>query len=50
MPGNESGVTNAVLKTLRDDGGWNNVPVRFTVDDYLNVTGKVTGRTFITAD
>ncbi len=48
--GNEPGVTNAVLKTLRDDGRWNNVPVRFTVDDYLNVTGKVTGRTFITAD
>ncbi len=41
-------VTNAVLKTLRADGKWDNTPVRFTVDQYLNVTGKQTGRMFVT--
>lgn len=42
------GVSNTVLKTLRDDGKWNNIPVRFTVDGNLNVTGQQTGRAFVT--
>lgn len=47
--GSEPGVTNAVLKAQREDGNWNNVPVRFTVDYNLNVTGKVTGPTYVTS-
>lgn len=42
------GVVNAVLKTQRPDGKWNNVPIRFTVDSKLNVTGKQTGKLFVT--
>ena len=42
------GVVNAVLKTQRADGKWNNVPIRFTVDSKLNVTGKQTGKLFVT--
>lgn len=48
IKGVKPGVTNAVLKTLRADGKWDNTPVRFTVDQYLNVTGKQTGRMFVT--
>lgn len=48
IKGLKPGVTNAVLKTLRADGKWNNTPVRFTVDQNLNVTGKQTGRMFVT--
>ena len=46
--GLQPGVVNAVLKTLRADGKWNNVPIRFTVDNNLNVTGQQTGAQFIT--
>ena len=46
--GTEAGITNAILKAKRADGKWDNTPVRFTVDSALNVTGKQTGRTFIT--
>lgn len=48
IKGLEPGVANAVLKTARADGKWNNVPVRFTVDSNLNVTGKQTGALFVT--
>lgn len=48
IKGVKPGVTNAVLKTLRADGKWDNTPVRFTVDQYLNVIGKQTGRMFVT--
>ena len=43
-----AGYDDVILKTQRDDGRWTNVPVRFTVDSSLNVTGKVSGKTFIT--
>ena len=46
--GTEAGITNAILKAKRADGKWDNTPVRFTVDSALNVTGKQTGKTFIT--
>lgn len=42
------GETNAVLKAKRADGKWNNIPVRFTVDAKLNVTGQQTGRLYVT--
>lgn len=48
IKGLQPGVVNAVLKTHRPDGKWNNVPVRFTVDSKLNVTGKQTGALFVT--
>ena len=48
IKGLEPGTANAVLKTQREDGKWNNVPVRFTVDSNLNVTGKQTGALFVT--
>ncbi len=46
--GQYAGVTNAVIKYATPDGKWHNVPVRFTVDKGLNVTGKQTGREYIT--
>lgn len=46
--GVEQGETNAILKAKRDDGRWDNVPIRFTVDGNLNVTGEITGPSFIT--
>ena len=46
--GNYAGVTNAVLKYATIDGKWHNVPIRFTTDKNLNVTGKMTGKEFIT--
>ena len=48
IKGLTAGVVNAVLKTQRPDGKWNNVPIRFTVDSKLNVTGKQTGKLFVT--
>ena len=47
--GNYAGVTNAVIKYATIDGTWHNVPVRFTVDRNLNVTGQQTGREYVTA-
>ena len=47
--GNYAGVTNAVIKYATIDGKWHNVPVRFTVDRNLNVTGQPTGREYVTA-
>lgn len=44
-----AGYDDVILKTQRDDGLWTNVPIRFTVDSNLNVTGKVTGKTFVTS-
>ncbi len=46
--GQYAGVTNAVIKYATPDGKWHNVPVRFTVDKGLNVTGQQTGREFVT--
>ena len=46
--GNYEGTADAVLMTQRADGRWNNTPVRFTVDENLNVTGRATGRTYVT--
>lgn len=46
--GTSAGVTNAILKAKRSDGKWDNVPIRFTVDRNLNVTGQQTGKYFIT--
>ncbi len=48
ISGNYEGTADAVLMIKRADGRWNNTPVRFTVDSNLNVTGKATGRTYIT--
>ena len=47
--GNYAGITNAVIKYATIDGKWHNVPVRFTVDRNLNVTGQQTGREYVTA-
>ncbi len=46
--GQYAGITNAIIKYATPDGKWHNVPVRFTVDKGLNVTGKQTGREYIT--
>ena len=40
--GVKAGTTNAVLKLKNADGKWYHVTVIFTVDDNLDVTGKVT--------
>lgn len=48
VSGVQPGVVNAVLKTERTDGKWNNAPIRFTVDSNLNVTGTQTGNIFVT--
>lgn len=48
--GNYAGNTDAVLKYKTTDGKWHNVPVRFTVDRNMNVTGQQTAREYITAD
>ena len=42
------GVTNAVLKAKRTDGKWNNTPIRFTVDNNLNISYQKTGDMFVT--
>ena len=46
--GQYAGITNAIIKYATPDGKWHNVPVRFTVDKGLNVTGKQTGKEYIT--
>ena len=46
--GQRAGVTNAVIKYATPDGKWHNVPIRFTVDNNLNVTGQQTGKEFVT--
>ncbi len=43
------GVTNAVLKTQRADGKWDNTPVRATVGKDLSITVEQTGSTYVTA-
>lgn len=45
---NYAGVTNAILKAQRSDGRWDNTPIRFTVDNNLNISYQVTGNVFIT--
>ena len=46
--GQYAGVTNAVLKYATIDGKWHNVPIRYTTDNNLNVTGVQTGKEYIT--
>ena len=46
--GSYEGVTNAVIKYATIDGKWHNVPIRYTVDSGLNVTGRQTGREYVT--
>lgn len=48
--GQYAGVTNAILKYATIDGKWHNVPVRFTTDKNLNVTGQQTAKEYITND
>ena len=45
--GVKTGTTNAVLKLKNADGKWYHVTVIFTVDDNLDVTGKVTDISFV---
>ena len=42
------GTTNAVLKTERDDGKWNNTPVRITADSNMNITVTQSGAVYVT--
>lgn len=42
------GTTNAVLKTQRTDGQWNNTPVRVTVSSSMEVSVIQTGSTYVT--
>ena len=42
------GYDNVILKTQREDGLWTNVPVHYDVDEDLNVTGWVSGPSFVT--
>ncbi len=46
--GQYAGVTNAVLKYATIDGKWHNVPIRYTTDKNLNVTGVQTGKEYVT--
>lgn len=46
--GKYAGVTNATLKYATIDGKWHNIPVKFTTDKNLNVTGKQTGKEYVT--
>ena len=46
--GQYAGVTNAILKYATPDGKWHNIPVRFTTDKNLNVTGRQTAKEYIT--
>lgn len=43
------GTTNAVLKTQRKDGKWDNLPVRVVVNDDMTMTITQTGSTYVTA-
>lgn len=47
IKGVSAGVEDVILLAKRNDGKWNCVPVRFTVDQNLNVTGQQTGPTYL---
>ena len=47
IKGVSAGVEDVILLATRNDGKWNCVPVRFTVDQNLNVTGRQTGPTYL---
>ena len=47
IKGVSAGVEDVILLAKRDDGKWNCVPVRFTVDKDLNVTGEQTGPMYL---
>ncbi len=47
IKGVSAGVEDVILLAKRNDGKWNCVPVRFTVDQNLNVTGRQTGPTYL---
>lgn len=47
IKGVSAGVEDVILLTKRNDGKWNCVPVRFTVDQNLNVTGRQTGPMYL---
>ena len=42
------GVTNAILRTEREDGKWNNIPVTITADNGLKITVVQTANAYIT--
>lgn len=47
IKGVSAGVEDVILLAKRSDGKWNCVPVRFTVDKNLNVTGQQTGPMYL---
>jgi len=47
IKGVSAGVEDVILLAKRNDGKWNCVPVRFTVDKNLNVTGAQTGPMYL---
>ena len=47
IKGVSAGVEDVILLAKRNNGKWNCVPVRFTVDQNLNVTGRQTGPTYL---
>jgi len=47
IKGVSAGVEDVILLAKRNDGKWNCVPVRFTVDKNLNVTGEQTGPMYL---
>ena len=47
IKGVSAGVEDVILLAKRNDGKWNCVPVRFTVDQNLTVTGRQTGPTYL---
>ena len=47
IKGVSAGVEDVILLAKRNDGKWNCVPVRFTVDQNLNVTGRQAGPTYL---
>lgn len=47
IKGVSAGVEDVILLAKRNDGKWNCVPVRFTVEQNLNVTGRQTGPTYL---
>ena len=47
IKGVSAGVEDVILLAKRNDGKWDCVPVRFTVDQNLNVTGRQTGPTYL---
>ena len=48
VTGVKTGKTNAVLKVKDEKGKWTNIPMTFTVNDDLDVTGKIAGDTYTT--